>query len=50
MADIVNTAFNNASAAKQTVDSRLKMVISKQIWRPKKGIYALNPKDFQILI
>ena len=49
-ADIVNTAFNTASVAKQTVDNTLgNMVNSKQIRRPKKGIYALTPKDIQRL-
>ena len=49
-ADIVTTAFNTASAAKQTVDNTLgNMVNSKQIRRPKKGIYALTPKDIQRL-
>ena len=47
-ADIVTTAFNTASAARQTVDNTLgNMVNSKQIRRPKKGVYALNPKDIQ---
>ena len=47
---IVNTAFNTASVAKQTVDNTLgNMVNSKQIRRPKKGIYALTPKDIQRL-
>ena len=47
-ADIVTTAFNTASAAKQTVDNILgNMVKSKQIRRPKKRIYALTPKDIQ---
>ena len=46
----VTTAFNIASAARQTVDNTLgNMVNSKQIRRPKKGIYALNPKDIQKL-
>jgi hypothetical protein len=49
-ADIVTTAFNTASAARQTVDNTLgNMVNSKQIRRPKKGVYALNPKDIQKL-
>jgi len=49
-ADILTTAFNTASAAKQTVDNTLgNMVNSKQIRRPKKGIYALTPKDIQRL-
>ena len=49
-ADIVNTAFNTASIAQQTVDNTLgNMVNSKQIRRPKKGIYALTPKDIQRL-
>ena len=47
-ADIVTTAFNTASAARQTVDNTLgNMVNSRQIRRPKKGFYALNPKDIQ---
>ena len=50
LTDIVNTAFNTASVAKQTVDNTLgNMVNSKQIRRPKKGIYALTPKDIQRL-
>ncbi len=49
-ADIVTTAFNIASAARQTVDNTLgNMVNNKQIRRPKKGVYALNPKDIQKL-
>ncbi len=49
-ADIVTTAFNIASAARKTVDNTLgNMVNSKQIRRPKKGVYALNPKDIQKL-
>ncbi len=49
--DIVTTAFNIASAARQTVDNTLgNMVNSKQIRRTKKGVYALNPKDIQKLI
>ena len=49
-ADISTTAFNTASAAKQTVDNTLgNMVKSKQIRRPKKRIYALTPKDIQRL-
>ena len=49
-ADIVTTAFNTASAARQTVDNTLgNMVNSKQIRRTKKGVYALNPKDIQKL-
>ena len=47
-ADIVTTAFNIASAARQTVDNTLgNMVNSKLIRRTKKGVYALNPKDIQ---
>ena len=47
-ADVVTTAFNTASEAKQTVDNTLgNMVKSKQIRRPKKRIYALTPKDIQ---
>ena len=47
-ADIVTTAFNTASVARQTVDNTLgNMVNSKQIRRTKKGVYALNPKDIQ---
>ena len=50
-ADIVTTAFNIASAARQTVDNTLgNMVNNKQIRRTKKGVYALNPKDIQRLI
>ena len=50
-ADIVTTAFNIASAARQTVDNTLgNMVNNKQIRRTKKGVYALNPKDIQKLI
>ena len=50
LTDIVTTAFNTASAARQTVDNTLgNMVNSKQIRRPKKGVYALNPKDIQKL-
>tara|TARA_A100000164_G_C21520237_1_gene591137 strand:+ start:121 stop:513 length:393 start_codon:yes stop_codon:yes gene_type:complete len=49
-ADIVTTAFNTASAARQTVDNTLgNMINNKQIRRPKKGVYALNPKDIQKL-
>ena len=49
-ADIVTTAFNIASAARKTVDNTLgNMVSSKQIRRPRKGVYALNPKDIQRL-
>ena len=49
-ADIVTTAFNTASAARQTVDNTLGNIINnKQIRRPKKGVYALNPKDIQKL-
>ena len=48
--DIVTTAFNTASAARKTVDNTLgNMVNNKQLRRPKKGIYALNPKDIQKL-
>ena len=47
-ADIVSTAFNTASAARKTVDNTLgNMVNNKQLRRPKKGVYALNPKDIQ---
>ena len=50
-ADIVTTAFNIASAARQTVDNTLgNMVNNKHIRRTKKGVYALNPKDIQRLI
>ena len=49
-ADIVTTAFNIASAARKTVDNTLgNMVNSKKLRRPKKGVYALNPKDIQKL-
>ena len=49
-ADIVTTAFNIASAARKTVDNTLgNMVNSKEIRRPKKGVYSLNPKDIQRL-
>ena len=49
-ADIVTTAFNIASAARKTVDNTLgNMVNSKQIRRPKKCVYSLNPKDIQKL-
>ena len=49
-ADIVTTAFNIASAARKTVDNTLgNMVNSKEIRRPKKGVYSLNPKDIQKL-
>ena len=49
-ADIVTTAFNIASAARKTVDNTLgNMVNSKKLRRPKKGVYALNPKDIQRL-
>ena len=45
---IDDSAFNTASAAKQTVDDILGyMDNSKQIRRTKKGVYALNPKDIQ---
>ncbi len=48
--DIVTTAFNTASAARKTVDNTLgNMVNNKQLRRPKKGVYALNPKDIQKL-
>ena len=48
--DIVTTAFNIASAARKTVDNTLgNMVNCKQLRRPRKGVYALNPKDIQIL-
>ena len=48
--DIITTAFNIASAARKTVDNTLgNMVNNKQLRRPKKGIYALNPKDVQRL-
>ena len=50
-ADIVTTAFNITSAARQTVDNTLgNMVNNKQIRRTKKVVYALNPKDIQRLI
>ena len=50
-ADIVTTAFITASAAKKTVDNTLgNMVNNKEIRRPKKGVYALNPKDIQGLM
>ena len=46
----VTTAFNISSAARQTVDNTLgNMVNSKQIRRPTKGFYTLNPKDIQKL-
>ena len=48
--DIVTTAFNIASAARKTVDNTLgNMVNCKQLRRPRKGVYALNPKDIQRL-
>ena len=48
--DIVTTAFNIASAARKTVDNTLgNMVNCKQLRRPRKGVYALNPKDVQRL-
>ena len=46
----VTNVFNISSAARQTVDNTLgNMVNSKQIKRPKKGVYTLNPKDIQKL-
>ena len=50
LTDIVTTTFTIASAARKTVENTLgNMVNSKQIRRPKKGVYALNPKDIQKL-
>ena len=50
LTDIVTTTFTIASAARKTVENTLgNMVNSKQIRRPKKGVYALNLKIIQKL-